>query len=188
MVKQQQSQNVEMVSVKPKIQFRQSNRSADFITGVDEENSPQRFINRGKLLHEVFSAISTKEDIEQAIDRLVFEGVIGSKVEEQEVKALTEHALTLPEVQDWYSGRWKLFNECDIIWMEHDELKKRRPDRVMQHNNELVVVDFKFGQPQEKYHRQVQGYMNLLRGMMGNENKAISGYLWYVDNDKIERV
>ena len=188
LVKQQQSQNVEMVSVKPKIQFRQSNRSADFITGVDEENSPQRFINRGKLLHEVFSAISTKEDIEQAIDRLVFEGVIGSKVEEQEVKALTEHALTLPEVQDWYSGRWKLFNECDIIWMEHDELKKRRPDRVMQHNNELVVVDFKFGQPQEKYHRQVQGYMNLLRGMVGNENKAISGYLWYVDNDKIERV
>ena len=83
---------------------------------------------------------------------------------------------------------WKLFNECDIIWMEHDELKKRRPDRVMQHDNDLVVVDFKFGQPQEKYHRQVQGYMNLLRGMVGNENKAIRGYLWYVDNDKIERV
>jgi ATP-dependent exoDNAse (exonuclease V) beta subunit len=188
LAKHQQSHNVEMVSVKPKIQFRQSNRSADFIAGVDEEESPQRFINRGKLLHEVFSAISTKEDIQQAIDRLVFEGVIGSQAEEQEIKALTEHALTLPEVQEWYSGKWKLFNECDIIWMEHDELKKRRPDRVMQHDNDLVVVDFKFGQPQEKYHRQVQGYMNLLRGMVGNENKTIRGYLWYVDNDIIERV
>ena len=188
LVKQPQSQNVEMVSVKPKIQFRQSNRSADFIAGVDEEESPQRFINRGKLLHEVFSAINTKEDIQQSISRLVFEGVIGSQVEEQEIKALTEHALTLPEVQDWYSGKWKLFNECDIIWMEHDGLMKRRPDRVMQHDNELVVVDFKFGQPQEKYHRQVQGYINLLRSMVGNEDMAISGYLWYVDNDKIECV
>ena len=60
--------------------------------------------------------------------------------------------------------------------------------KMMQNDNDLVVVDFKFGQPQEKYHRQVQGYMNLLRGMVGNENKAIRGYLWYVDNDKIERV
>ena len=188
LTKQQQSKDVEMVSVKPKIQFRQSNRSADFIAGVDEEESPQRFINRGKLLHEVFSAIGTKEDVQQAIDRLVFEGVIGSQAEEQEIKALVERALTLPEVQDWYSGRWRLLNECDIIWMEHDELMKRRPDRVMQRDNELVVVDFKFGQPQEKYHRQVQGYMNLLRGMVGNENKAICGYLWYVDNEKIERV
>ncbi|MBO7552508.1 MAG: PD-(D/E)XK nuclease family protein, partial [Bacteroidaceae bacterium] len=170
------------------IQFRQSNRSADFIAGVDDEESPQRFINRGKLLHEVFSAIGTKEDVQQAINRLVFEGVIGSQAEEQEIKALVERALTLPEVQDWYSGRWRLLNECDIIWMEHDELMKRRPDRVMQYGNELVVVDFKFGQPQEKYHRQVQGYMNLLRGMVGNEDKTICGYLWYVDNEKIERV
>ena len=185
---QQQSLDVEMVSVKPKIQFRQSNRSADFIAGVDEEESPQRFINRGKLLHEVFSAIGTKEDVQQAINRLVFEGVIGSQIEEQEIKALVERALTLPEVQDWYSGKWKLLNECDIIWMEHDELMKRRPDRVMLRDNELVVVDFKFGQPQEKYHRQVKGYMNLLRGMADNEYKAISGYLWYVDNEKIERV
>ena len=188
LTKQQQSLDVEMVSVKPKIQFRQSNRSADFIAGVDDEESPQRFINRGKLLHEVFSAIGTKEDVQQAINRLVFEGVIGSQAEEQEIKALVERALTLPEVQDWYSGRWRLLNECDIIWMEHDELMKRRPDRVMQYGNELVVVDFKFGQPQEKYHRQVQGYMNLLRGMVGNEDKTICGYLWYVDNEKIERV
>jgi len=177
-----------MVSTKPQIQFRQSNRSADFIAGVTEEESPQRFINRGKLLHEVFSGIGRKEDVGAAIERLLFEGVIGSEAERKEIEQVVNHALQLPEVQDWYSGNWQLINECDIIWMEHDQLMKRRPDRVMRKGNQIVVVDFKFGQPQKKYHQQVQGYINLLRGMPGYEQMEISGYLWYVDNEKTERV
>jgi len=177
--------SVQMVSERPRLTFRQSNRSADFIAGIDETESPQRFINRGKLLHEVFSAIHTKDEVDDAIRQLVFEGVIGSSEEQHDIQALVQKALELPQVQDWYSGSWKLYNECDIIWMEHDELQQRRPDRVMQRGNEWVVIDFKFGQPQDKYHRQVQGYMNLLRGMEGNADKDIRGYLWYVDAAQI---
>ena len=133
--------SVRMVSRKPKIQFRQSNRSADFIAGVDEAESPRRFINRGKLLHEVFSAIGTKDEAAEAVDRLVFEGVI-AQGERNEILAVVDKALQLPEVQDWYSGTWQLYNERDIIWMEHDALNQRRPDRVMRRGNEWVVVDF----------------------------------------------
>ena len=43
-----------MLSVKPDIEFRQSNKSADFISGVEEDKSDKRFINRGKLLHSLF--------------------------------------------------------------------------------------------------------------------------------------
>ncbi|MDO4186890.1 MAG: UvrD-helicase domain-containing protein [Bacteroidales bacterium] len=178
---------VKMVSRKPKIEFRQSNRSADFIAGVDEAESPQRFINRGKLLHEVFSAIGSKDDAAEAVDRLVFEGVV-SQAERKDILTLVNKALQMPEVQDWYSGAWQLYNECDIIWMYHDELQKRRPDRVMRRGNEWVVVDFKFGEPRQKYHRQVEEYMNLLKSMPGHEQSVITGYLWYVDIEKIERV
>ena len=178
---------VRMVSQKPKIEFRQSNRSADFIAGIDEAESPQRFINRGKLLHEVFSAIHTKDEASEAVDRLVFEGVI-AQAERQEILDLVNKALQLPEVQDWYSGTWQLYNECDIIWMYHDELQKRRPDRVMRRGDEWVVVDFKFGEPHDKYHDQVKGYMNLLKAMPGQSQIQVSGYLWYVDIEKIERV
>ena len=66
---------IRMESMRHDIEFRQSNRSADFIQGIEEEDSDDRFINRGRLLHTLFSAIETEEDIDSAIDRLVFEGV-----------------------------------------------------------------------------------------------------------------
>ena len=58
----------------------------------------------------------------------------------------------------------------------------------MRRGNEWVVVDFKFGEPRQKYHRQVEEYMNLLKSMPGHEQSVITGYLWYVDIEKIERV
>ena len=157
---------VGMQSLKHDIEFRQSNRSADFIAGVDEEESEQRFIDRGRLLHTLFSAIRTETDIEEAINKLVFEGVIGRQETEEEIRELTHRAFRLPQVKEWYDGTWRLFNECDIIWMENGTLCNRRPDRVMMKDGRLVVVDFKFGKPSKKYNRQVKDYMQLLERMV----------------------
>lgn len=178
---------VHMESMRHDIEFRQSNRSADFIQGVDEEESDNRFINRGRLLHTLFSAIETEKDIDNAIDQLVFEGIIGKPETEKSIRELTHHAFSLLQVQDWYSGNWHLFNECDIIWQERGELHTRRPDRVMVRGNEIVVIDFKFGKQNKKYNKQVQGYMQLLT-RMGYLKENIKGYLWYVEEDLIEKV
>ena len=167
---------VSMESMRHEIEFRQSNRSADFIKGIDEEESEDRFINRGRLLHTLFSAIETEKDIDTAIERLIFEGVIGSRKVEEEIRKVTHKAFSMPEIQDWYSGRWQLFNECAIIYKEDGMLQTRRPDRVMMQDGQVVVVDFKFGKPNKKYNKQVQGYMQLLT-KMGYGN--IRGYLWY---------
>ena len=67
-----------------------------------------------------------------------------------------------PEIQDWYSGKWTLFNECAIIYKEKGVLQTRRPDRVMMKDDQVVVVDFKFGKENPKYNKQVKGYMQLL--------------------------
>ncbi len=178
---------VHMESMLHDIEFRQSNRSADFIAGVDEAESSQRFINRGRLLHTLFSAIETEEDIDNAISQLVFEGVIGRSETEEEIRDLTKRAFSLPQVKDWYSGTWQLFNECDIIWQENGELRTRRPDRVMMRGEEIVVVDFKFGKPNKKYNKQVRDYMQLLV-RMGYPSEGIKGYLWYVEENNIERI
>lgn len=178
---------VHMESMRHDIEFRQSNRSADFIAGVDEAKSSRRFINRGRLLHTLFSAIETEEDIDDAISRLVFEGIIGRTEKEEEIRELTLRAFSQPQIKDWYSGSWQLFNECDIIWQENGELRNRRPDRVMMRGGTIVVVDFKFGKPNKKYNKQVQGYMDLLI-RMGYDANTISGYLWYVEEEIIEKV
>lgn len=180
-------QSVCMKSLKHEIEFRQSNRSADFIAGIDEEESAQRFINRGRLLHTLFSSIETEADIDDAVTRLVAEGIIGHKTSEEEIRSLTRRAFSLPEVRQWYSGEWRLFNECDIIWIENGKLLNRRPDRVMMKDNDIVVVDFKFGKPNKRYNRQVHDYMRLL-ARMGYDASHISGYLWYVDMQQVEKV
>lgn len=178
---------VRMESMRHDIEFRQSNRSADFIQGIGEEESDSRFINRGRLLHTLFSAIETADDIDNAIAQLVFDGIIGRSETEKEIQELTRRAFSLPQVQDWYSGSWQLFNECDIIWQEDGELRTRRPDRVMMRGDEIVVVDFKFGKQNKKYNKQVKDYMQLLT-RMGYPKENIRGYLWYVEEELIEPV
>ena len=177
---------VQMCSVQPDIEFRQSNKSADFIQGIDEEDSDDRFINRGRMLHTLFSDIETAEDINPAIDKLVFGGIISSKEKADELRELANKAFSSPEIEDWYSGEWTLFNECAIIYKdEKGEMQTRRPDRVMMKEEQVVVVDFKFGKENPKYNKQVKGYMQLL-AKMGYSN--ITGYLWYVDNEQITKV
>lgn len=178
---------VQMVSAHPTVTFRQSNRSADFIAGLAEEETSHRMIDRGRLLHTLFASIKVLDDIDPAIDRLIAEGVIAEKETEEDIRHLAHKAFSLPEVQDWYSGKWRLFNECEIIWQENGKLKTRRPDRVMMHNGETLVVDFKFGKPNKKYNRQVQSYIDLLV-RMGANPASIKGYLWYVDEDLIETI
>ncbi|KAA6347384.1 ATP-dependent helicase/nuclease subunit A [termite gut metagenome] len=163
------------------IKFRQSNRSANFIQGSDEEIE-NRYINRGLLLHTLFSAIKTKADIDPAIERLIFEGVIGTKELESDIRATVQKAFSLPGVQKWYSNEWQLFNECAIIYKEAGQLGTRRPDRVMMKGDDVVVLDFKFGNSKEEHRRQVEEYMDLL-ARMGYEH--ISGYLWYVEKGAI---
>ena len=176
---------VRMESMRHDIEFRQSNRSADFIQGIEEEESDDRFINRGRMLHTLFSVIETAEDIDPAIERLIFEGVIRDREKEETAREVARKAFSSPEIQDWYSGEWTLFNECAIIYKEKGTMQTRRPDRVMMKDNQVVVVDFKFGKENPKYNKQVKGYMQLLT-RMGYKN--ITGYLWYVDEERIEKV
>ena len=113
--------SLSLESMDTNIDFQQSNKSAEFIDGNEEG-----FIQRGQLLHKLFSCIDTKEDIPKAIERMRFEGVIESTEEEEKIKKFTLWAMKNPMVDEWYSPVWKLYNECTIIYKENGETKKVR--------------------------------------------------------------
>jgi len=168
-----------------KTRFKQSNRSVEFSKGHDTEGFTTSFIDRGKLMHQLFSEIHRIEDIDRAIQNLLNEGLIQTE-ESVEYKAFVEKALNNAAVSDWYSNQYRLFNECSILSPDREgNLKLKRPDRVMLSTSGVIVVDFKFGKPSAKYRRQVLEYMNLL-SQMGYS--GIKGFLWYVDEDRIEEV
>jgi hypothetical protein len=168
-----------------KTEFRQSNKSRDFIEG-DDEQSELSYIKVGSVLHNVFSTIRTSADIPQALLQLQQDGILyDDEVTREKVTALLRKRLEDERVRGWFSDRWQLFNECTILTYVDGRIQERRPDRVMTDGHETHVVDFKFGRPKAEYREQVGEYMELLRrmGMPG-----VRGWLWYVYINKVEEV
>lgn len=168
------------------VSFRQSNKSHDFINGEDiDPSDANRYIKVGNILHQLFSTILTEADIEPRLKELEQEGVIyNDEITSRELQNKITNALMNEKVKDWFSSRWKLFNECTILDYDKEsgDVHEHRPDRVMTDGKEIIVVDFKFGKPREEYHEQVQRYMSLLM-RMGYEK--VSGYIWYVVRNEI---
>ena len=169
-----------------KTEFRQSNRSRDFLEG-DDEQQELSYIKTGSVLHEIFSTIRTTADIEQALSQLQNDGILyDDEVTREKITALLRKRLESPRVSDWFSGRWQLFNECSILRVNADgNVEERRPDRVMTDGRETHVVDFKFGRPHPEYQEQVREYVQLLRQM---GLPGVKGWLWYVYSNIIEEV
>lgn len=167
-------------------EFRQSNQSRDFINGDDEQSSTTSYIQLGSILHRVFSTIRTHKDVDDALHQLEAEGILyDDQLTTERLTTMLRIRLEHPQVADWFSDRWTLFNECSILSMEGGQVKERRPDRVMTDGKAWTVVDFKFGRPHENYLHQVREYMQLLQQM---GHKDVRGYLWYVYSNKIEEV
>ena len=179
-------QSVSMKTFTLKTEFRQSNKSREFIEGTDEQQELS-YIKIGSVLHEIFSTIHTTADIRQALLQLQHDGVLyDDEVTREKLTAMLHKRLEDKRVKDWFSERWHLYNECSILQMTAEgELQERRPDRVMTDGQETHVVDFKFGHPKPEYQQQVRQYMQLL-SQMGLPN--VKGWLWYVYSNQIEEV
>ena len=167
------------------VTFRQSNRSRQFTEG-DESDQQHRYIQVGRVLHEIFSTIQTEADIPEALQRLQFEGILyDEEMTADKITTMLRKRLADPRVASWFSPRWTLFNECTILSVEEGVVKEHRPDRVMTDGHVWIVVDFKFGHPAPEYHTQVRQYMDLLAAM---GHQPVKGYLWYVYSNQIEEV
>lgn len=137
---------------------------------------------RGMLMHEIVSSIKTVDDLSGALQRRVMEGEL-SETERSEIFDEITEMLSLPEVVDWYSGKYIVLNEVQTL---DPEWGFSRPDRIMMDGNKAIVVDYKFGETEDpKYRRQVQHYVKLLQKM---EFSDVNGFVYYVKLRKIEQV
>lgn len=171
-----------------KATFRQSSKSREFVEGEDERETRNDYVRLGIILHQLFSNIHTLDDVDGALKQLELDGVLDSEyIHEKKLRDLLRQRLESPMAKEWFSNKWELFNECSILSInpETNMVETHRPDRVMTDGNKIVVVDFKFATPRKEHHKQVQGYINLLR-QMGHEE--VKGYLWYVYPNKIEEI
>ena len=181
-------QQIQINSYDGKVKFYQSNKSKTFVTQDPETEKQNGYILLGNILHNIFSTIGTKDDIEPALQALEQEGVLyNENITKVKLKEMLANRLNDKKVEEWFSDKWTILNECTIL--TYDEIngktKEYRPDRVLTDGNEVVVIDFKFGIPDSEHHKQVLKYMSLLADM---GYAKIKGYLWYVYSNLIKEV
>ena len=148
-----------------------------------EEKAQQMIahINIGSLCHDILAHIETREDQQTVVDQYMQRGVIESEEQRREVESLLNLAWENPQMCEWFDGSWDLLRE-QAMMVNGEE---KRPDRVMLKGDKAIVLDYKFGAPNPKYHRQVQEYMEVMR-LLGY--REVEGYLWYAQQAELERV
>ncbi|GAB6011442.1 UvrD-helicase domain-containing protein [Viscerimonas tarda] len=136
----------------------------------------------GTLMHEIISKVDTANNLEEVLELYHISGDI-TEAEKSDMRNTLSQFLSREAVLEWYSGKYKVLNEVEILQPNGSFL---RPDRVMLKDGEVVVIDYKFGEKEnKKYHKQLKYYMSLI-GKMGYQK--ISGYICYVALGKVQRV
>lgn len=188
------------ISTPSQAQFRQSNRSMQFIGTIDDEDTDadrQRYINEGLAVHRFLEVMQSDGDTEKSIKRLDKEGYFENESYRKSIIDLINKALNNPTAMEWFSDRWQVFNECTIITPPHPtpnfslltpncgSADSYRPDRVITDGHETIVIDYKTGRPSDSHKDQVHTYMSLL-SQMGYP--SVRGFLWYIRHNEIVEV
>lgn len=174
------------------IEFRQSDMSKRFLKDSEKydtkEETVSEFMEKGKVMHALFSDIHTVDDVEKAVKKKVYEGIISKDKMECYASTIREKVESAPS--EWFDRKAKVVNERAILMKKKDingkiNIENKRPDRIVMVNDKVIIIDYKFGEENKGYKDQVNEYVDLIK-KMGYKN--VEGYLWYVEQSKIENV
>lgn len=132
----------------------------------------------GNIVHDILSRIGTLNEAQKATADFLAQTKMEKDVEER-VKALMDSVLHSDEVKRFFSPDYKYKTECEIL--RPGEIV--RPDRIVFAQNETWVVDFKTGNHDAGYEKQVRGYMAVLKEMGYPD---VKGFLMYISDNGCE--
>lgn len=133
----------------------------------------------GTLMHEIISQVNTIKDVEEAVELYYISGDI-TREQKKELKSLLFEYLSNETISKWYSDEYRVLNEVQILLPNG---KFIRPDRVMIKDGIVIVVDYKFGEKEnKKYIRQIKYYADQIR-KMGYKN--VEGHICYIRLGKV---
>lgn len=182
-VDNEQKQAQGFCSYENRLTFKQSRELARFLVSDKKEERVYKSAARGELMHSILAKMATGNELARLLEKMLLEGLIPTEKEKNYIKSKLEKAIQLPQAAGWFSGKYKLFNECAILCRGYKEDKTTyRPDRVMIDKESVIVVDYKFAKKNKAHFEQVRDYMNLLAKV---GYTSVKGYVWYVDREEI---
>jgi ATP-dependent exoDNAse (exonuclease V) beta subunit len=126
----------------------------------------------GTIMHAVLEKVITIKDLGMAVSKAVTAGEIKSR-DADGIRIHLEGLLNRKDISRWYDGSYRIFAERGIIVPGIGEY---RPDRIMENDEEMIILDYKFGDPRPSHHKQVVNYVSIVQKLV---TKKVSGFLLY---------
>ena len=160
-----------------------SSDSIDFFSGDGEAGYSASRRIRGVVLHDILSRVEVPSDLKAAVDVAVRAGELTAMEAEQAFAHLDAGIRKMQDEYGWFPENGaKVLNEAEV--MDTDGAVYR-PDRVVEKDGHVVIVDYKFGEHRASYERQLRRYSDIWRRMGRGE---VSAYLWYVHTGEVMRI
>lgn len=151
--------------------------SADSIDFFCDDARNEARLN-GTVLHGILSKVIVPSDLPAAVRRSFEAGEIDSGQEGRYLDLLSSRIASHPQ---WFvSEGVDVLNETRLI---DTDGKVYRPDRVLIKDGKVTVIDYKFGDKNPHYRRQVARYADIYRRMGYSD---ITTVIWYVLTDEVE--
>lgn len=143
----------------------------------DGTEAMRRAAARGNAMHAVLSAMTTRDDLGAAVNRLLTRGVIRPSEADEYRKDLEQALMTAPQlVAGWFDPRCEVFAERSVY--DPAAGVTYRPDRVVRMpDGSISVIDYKFTSRTSRSHAiQARNYARIISGIEGVEAHS---FLWY---------
>ena len=131
-------------------------------------------INFGNLFHEIFARIITKNDIDIIITQYNQQGILDdeqTRLIQKSINSVVNHPLLVK----YYSEDVIVYNEREIVDIDNLVII---PDRlVFIDEKEVVIIDYKTGNPSSEHHQQLLKYERVLKSMDFKVNKKLLIYI-----------
>jgi ATP-dependent exoDNAse (exonuclease V) beta subunit len=138
-------------------------------------------ISFGNLFHEILAKIFTKKDVNKIIAQYHQKGFI----DENQLLVINNTIISVvnhPKLENYFSEEVIIYNEREIVDVDNQVII---PDRlVFTDKNEVVIIDYKTGNPSAEHHQQLLKYEIVLKSMNFKVDKKLLIYI----NDKIDVV
>ena len=131
---------------------------AQFDNTIQNKRSDREW---GILIHQLLKEIRHAEALEYVLQETVEKGLIQDH-ELDVFKTNLEKVIYHPKLYPLFSSQGEIFNEHDILVPNGKTL---RPDRVVQIDSAMVIIDYKTGSPKEKDKKQLEEYAAVIKEM-----------------------
>ena len=160
------------VDVRERGRLKFSAESLEFFSEKRQDGMITSNRMKGVVLHDILSRIKTAGELHESVMASVLAGDM-TEAEGQEAEAMLVVKLDQVKERGWYDGG-EVLNETSLV---NTDGRIYRPDRVILKGGKVIIIDYKFGEHDEKYPGQLRKYADIWRRMGYAE---IEAYLWYV--------